>query len=1406
MARNVVWRVILGTFLLMPGVVYATALDDYVAAPDPAYTYTLSDTIDGDGYTVYVIRMTSQTWRSSSEVNHTVWKHWLTIGVPDVVTNDTGLLAIGGGSNTASPSDMEPYLGMVITATGSILGYLEQVPNEPLRFSDESISRTEDAIIAYSFDKYMTTGDPTWPVLLPMVKSAVRALDTMTTVAADHGVTLNKYVIGGGSKRGWTTYLTAAVDPRIAAMAPIVFDASNMSPSMIHHYQCYGGYSSAIHDYNDLHIFERMDTPEGTALRGIVDPYTYFDRYTMPKLCVTATGDEFFVLDSSQFYFSQLPGEKHYRTVPNSGHGIETDMSSIVSLFQYYITIATNQPRPEFSWTFEENGAIHVNTVTAPTSVKLWQATNPSARDFRWYSGSGPQWTSSTLGEDTPGSGTYTANVPPPATGWSAFYIALTFSDGTAFSTEIRVTPPWLPYGDVDNDGTLNHEDDDMDDDGIPNDEDICAWDHTPWIDPPVPDIETAEDTPFEYVLTPHENDLENTGELLTWAASGMPESLFDVEIDAPTDTLTLTPAPDANGPGSFTLTLSDPKGQTATQEVLVTILPMEEEGEGGEEGEGAPEEGQSEGLNEGEGGEEGEGAPEEGQSEGLSEGEGGEEGEGEPPVSCSPPCTRVCADEGFDPGAEDALRDIYDTVESYLHLGYDGDTSDIDANGLIDSAQARLLDVLLADASHPAFCCVKGAWDNNYAQADVYVEILKADPLTALIFFLIPEVELEHFLTGVVTLGEESTYNALLDILDAFPDLPRPDFNLFDRSAEPYLASYGDADLDAVCNLGEYNATVTTGVEQFDAFVTAVLNPEENGDGGGCGECPAYEGQPEGEGSEMEGGYEGEVEGEVGCPALCEHDWADGCSSSDAPPVENFWRGSGQTDVTFIAFGDSHFMANGADRNLLNVNAMNALDTVAQWSGAPFDFEEPVSHVRGVILAGDITNDGVDGRYRTSDEIQEFIDIYGLCGNHLLKYPIFEGYGNHDYFQYNHLGYRLFEAHPVVDMVSQRNPYRAGLINAAPEADGHYSWEWDNIHFVQLNLKPSDLAPETSVPGACDPRSALSFLQSDLAQHVAGTHKRLVIISHYGFYSSWDFNGWWTTGEAEAYYDVVKDYDIIAHIHGHAHQTGYYTWHGIPVFNAGSPFYNVPSYNPDGRGHFSVFRVTNDHLYAADASWNPANPETDIDFPDNWAVSIPLTPIEEGETEGIEEGLPEGSEEGLSEGLEEGISEGLEEGMSEGTEEGLAEGTDEGILEGVEEGLIEGTEEGLAEGVEEGLIEGLEEGLNEGVEEGLIEGEGEGVEDGQHSADQNGDHQISLSELLRIIQFYNSDGYHCETGTEDGYAPGPGSQTCTPHDSDYNPQDWTVDLSELLRIIQFYNSGGYHACEGSEDGFCPGL
>lgn len=166
----------------------------------------------------------------------------------------------------------------------------------------------------------------------------------------------------------------------------------------------------------------------------------------------------------------------------------------------------------------------------------------------------------------------------------------------------------------------------------------------------------------------------------------------------------------------------------------------------------------------------------------------------------------------------------------------------------------------------------------------------------------------------------------------------------------------------------------------------------------------------------------------------------------------------------------------------------------------------------------------------------------------------------------------------------------------------------------------------------------------------------------------------------------------------------------------------------------------------------------------------------------------PEGNPEGYPEGTLEGIHEGGDEGVIEG--EGIVEG--EGGIEGIIEGMIEG--EGIAEG--EGILEG----------EGLLEGEGEIILL-IHTADQDGDRRISLYELLRVIQFFNSWGYYCMSNTEDAYAPGTSEENhyCITHSSDYAPRNWKIELNELLRLIQFFNAGGYHSCPGIEDNFCIG-
>jgi PhoPQ-activated pathogenicity-related protein len=330
---------------------------------------------------------------------------------------------------------------------------LRTIPNQPLKFADETDpryvagGRVEDQLIAYGWDKYIATGDATWLPRLPMTKAVVSAMDT---IQAEYPQ-ITKFVVTGLSKRGWTTWTTAAVDAitssRVEAIIPIVIDVLNVKPSMHHHWNAYGYWSDAIADYVDMGLTDRLHTAEFRSLLAIVDPYSYVDRLTMPKFIINSTGDQFFLPDSSQFYFDALQGERHLRYIPNTDHDLEGGAETWRNLAMYYYAHINGIARPEYSWTKQSDGSLRVQTVTLPTGVLLWRATNPTARNFRLDT-IGPAWTSTTLTDR--GGGLYVGEVSPPAQGWTAFLVELEYpSDGPfpyRFTTEVSVVPDTLPF------------------------------------------------------------------------------------------------------------------------------------------------------------------------------------------------------------------------------------------------------------------------------------------------------------------------------------------------------------------------------------------------------------------------------------------------------------------------------------------------------------------------------------------------------------------------------------------------------------------------------------------------------------------------------------------------------------------------------------------------------------------------------------------------------------------------------------------------------------------------------------------------------------------------------------------------------------------------------------------------
>jgi PhoPQ-activated pathogenicity-related protein len=426
-------------------------LDDYIQKADPEYKWKVEKTIEANSSTTNIIKLTSQAWRTAKDVDRPVWEHWLIVIKPKVLKTNKVFLMVSGGNNLSKmPEGANALVTQIAEATGSIVAELRMVPNQPLTFHGDGKGRNEDDLIGYAWDQFLKTGDATWLPRLPMVKSVVRAMDCIQEWAKTQGIAVEGFVVAGASKRGWTTWMTAAVDRRVLAIIPIVIDVANVEPSIRHHAEAYGFWAKAIGDYYQHKILQRPDDPRMKDLHRIEDPYYYRDRLTMPKYIVNASGDQFFLPDSSQFYFDNLPGEKLLRYVPNTDHSLKT-LDAATSMIAYYQMLIAGKARPKLSWTFEKDGSIRVMSETPAKSVVMWQATNPKARDFRLMT-IGKAFASAEL--KATADGAWSAKIEAPKEGWTAFFVELEYDSGGLFplkvSTAVRVLPDTLPHKNID--------------------------------------------------------------------------------------------------------------------------------------------------------------------------------------------------------------------------------------------------------------------------------------------------------------------------------------------------------------------------------------------------------------------------------------------------------------------------------------------------------------------------------------------------------------------------------------------------------------------------------------------------------------------------------------------------------------------------------------------------------------------------------------------------------------------------------------------------------------------------------------------------------------------------------------------------------------------------------------------
>jgi PhoPQ-activated pathogenicity-related protein len=400
-----------------------TALDGYINNGDKAYKWELKESYTIGDVKAYNLLLTSQQWHEY------IWTHQLTILVPAENKYDGALLFITGGSNkkglpnwNGKDDDFLKALSVVASKNSGIVVLLRQTPNQPL-YKD----LTEDALISYTLHNFKKDGDYSWPLLFPMVKSAVRAMDAVQEFSKQtlkHDI--KRFVVSGASKRGWTTWLTGASDARVVAIAPMVIDILNMPVNLDYQVKMWKDYSVQIEDYVKLEIPQTARTEKGAAITTMVDPYSYRKKLTMPKLLIMGTNDEYWTVDAIKHYIDSIPGQNFVHYVPNVGHDLGDKKQAMAALSAFFGETLANTPYPvcQSALTYSKKG-ITMKVKASPeilVDAVLWTTNSPDT-DFR-----NDKWTGKSLGLKKK-SALITSTQPFPASGYRAFYLDLKYKD-----------------------------------------------------------------------------------------------------------------------------------------------------------------------------------------------------------------------------------------------------------------------------------------------------------------------------------------------------------------------------------------------------------------------------------------------------------------------------------------------------------------------------------------------------------------------------------------------------------------------------------------------------------------------------------------------------------------------------------------------------------------------------------------------------------------------------------------------------------------------------------------------------------------------------------------------------------------------------------------------------------------
>ena len=306
----------------------------------------------------------------------------------------------------------------------------------------------------------------------------------------------------------------------------------------------------------------------------------------------------------------------------------------------------------------------------------------------------------------------------------------------------------------------------------------------------------------------------------------------------------------------------------------------------------------------------------------------------------------------------------------------------------------------------------------------------------------------------------------------------------------------------------------------------------------------------------------------------------------------------------TDLHFGKSTVSDEDHERHMTMMN--NFAATGVHWPPGIGFPDESIHSPAAIITTGDNAHDGQVqelGAYRLLYE-------QGLI-NESSKVPVFVGLGNHDVgndCEFNNCAKRMF------DYATDHNACGASLDSGSD----NYSWDWNGVHFVQLNKWAGDTELGSKTTDTHD--SGLQWLKDDLSKNVGHSRRPVVFFQHFGLDTFSTNGGWWQESDRESFWAAIRNYNVIGMFTGHIHSTGIYDFSiadsgpetHIDDFVGGTggedPCLNASDTACGGRGHFFAVRTSKMFLDVASLEWRSTPGGASIDATPQFTNLAPPT------------------------------------------------------------------------------------------------------------------------------------------------------------------------------------------------------